>query len=216
MSNYNANLKFDTRGLIPVAVQSAVNGRLLMLAYANQEALERTFETGEAWFYSRSRGELWHKGSTSGNVMKVLEVRGDCDGDAVLYLVEEAGPACHTGERSCFHRVLFGQGGEDCLFLHSLEEVIAARSAGEDERSYTKRLLREGPQRAAQKVGEEAVETAIALAVGDMEGAAEEAADLLYHLLAALKSREIPLNRVLKRLAERHRAPGKTAGADPN
>ncbi|MCX7828019.1 MAG: bifunctional phosphoribosyl-AMP cyclohydrolase/phosphoribosyl-ATP diphosphatase HisIE [Thermanaerothrix sp.] len=201
----DVKLKFDRRGLIPVAVQSVRSGRLLMLAYANQEALERTLKGGEAWFYSRSRDELWHKGKTSGNVMKVLEVRVDCDGDAVMYLVEESGPACHTGESSCFHRVLFGQGGEECLFLHRLEEVIAERAFGEDETSYTRRLLEAGPQRAAQKVGEEAVETAIALATGDAERAVEEAADLLYHLLVALKSRDIPLNRVLKRLAERHR-----------
>lgn len=176
-----------------------------MLAYADREALEETLRTGEAFFYSRSRGELWHKGKTSGNVMRVMEVRLDCDSDSALYLVEETGPACHTGLDTCFHQVLWGQGGEDCLFLSFLWDVVEQRAQGGGEESYTRKLLAQGPARAAQKVGEEAVETAIAISIGDEERIVEEASDLLYHLLVALKSRDVTLKQVLSRLAQRHR-----------
>jgi phosphoribosyl-ATP pyrophosphohydrolase/phosphoribosyl-AMP cyclohydrolase len=189
-------------GLLPVVVQAADDGAVLMLAWANGEALAATLRTGEAHFWSRSRDRLWCKGETSGNVLHVESVATDCDSDALLYRVVAAGPACHTGRRSCFD----AEPGGARLSLPALERIIAGRAHAPADESYTARLLAEGPRLAAAKVVEEAGEVAVAaLAEGD-QAVADEAADLLYHLLVLLRARGVPLSAIEQRLAGRHAA----------
>jgi phosphoribosyl-AMP cyclohydrolase / phosphoribosyl-ATP pyrophosphohydrolase len=179
-------IQFDDRGLVPCVVQDAGTGEVLTLAYMNREALRRTRASGETWFWSRSREELWHKGETSGNVQRVKELRWDCDADAVLALVEPAGPACHTGERTCFHNGdLEPVPGEA---LAALERTIAQRRAERPEGSYTAKLLAD-PDRIAAKVREEADEVARAAGGEPDERVAAEAADVLYHVAVLLASR---------------------------
>ncbi len=163
-----------------------------MLAYMNEEALTRTLESGDAHFFSRSRSELWRKGETSGNVLRVRELRFDCDGDAIVAIVDAAGPACHTGERTCFHRSFSGEDPSVAAFeaLPELDRVIAARSAERPEGSYTTRLL-DDPGFAGEKVQEEAEEVARAVREESDERVAEEAADLLYHLSVLLATRGV-------------------------
>jgi phosphoribosyl-ATP pyrophosphohydrolase/phosphoribosyl-AMP cyclohydrolase len=184
-------IRFDERGLVPCIVQDWRTGEVLTLAYMNREALERTRATGEVHFWSRSRNELWHKGATSGNVQRVRALRADCDLDAVLALVEPAGPACHTGERTCFHN-----GDRDTTAPHEtlpgLERTIAARAAERPEGSYTAALLAD-PAQIGAKVEEEAEEVARAAREESDERVAEEAADVLYHLLVLLHSRGLAL-----------------------
>jgi phosphoribosyl-ATP pyrophosphohydrolase/phosphoribosyl-AMP cyclohydrolase len=204
-------IHFDDNGLVPVVAQDADTGEVLMLAYANREAVEKSIETGEAFYYSRSRGELWRKGETSGNTQRVVEVRLDCDGDALLYRIEPRGPACHTGERSCFFTLLAG-----ALLAGSDEEVpdlgrtltrlagtIVERRREMPEGSYTAKLFERGTGYVAQKVGEEAVEVVVAALEGDL--LAEETADLLYHLLVLLEERGVSVGEVARILDERHR-----------
>ena len=201
-------IRFDERGLVPVIAQDANTGAVLTLAYANREALEKTLETGEAYYYSRSRQELWRKGATSGNTQRAVEVRLDCDGDALLYRVEPQGPACHTGEDSCFFTTLAGTGVRDGgahgfgTILEKLAGTIAERHREMPEESYTAGLIRRGTPRVAQKVGEEAVEVVVA-ALRD-ERLAEEAADLLYHLLVLLEERGVGIGEVARVLHDRH------------
>jgi phosphoribosyl-AMP cyclohydrolase / phosphoribosyl-ATP pyrophosphohydrolase len=181
-----AEIEFDRDGLVPCVAQDARTGEVLTLAYMNAEALDRTRATGELHFWSRSRGELWHKGATSGNFMRVRALRFDCDLDAVLALVDPAGPACHTGERTCFHNGdLEPVAGEA---LPALERVVAARRDGAPEGSYTAELLAD-PPRIGDKVREEADEAARAAAEESDQRLAEEAADVLYHLDVLLASR---------------------------
>ena len=197
-----AGLDFAKGGLIPAVVQDARTRQVLMLAYMDEAALGETLATGEATFFSRSRGGRWRKGETSGNVLRVREVFADCDGDALLVLADPAGPACHEDTTSCF-------GAEDAPglgMLARLEATIAARASADPERSWTARLLADGPKRAAQKVGEEGVETALAGAVGDVAELREESADLLYHLLVLLKARGVPLQDVVEVLRARSKA----------
>ncbi|MDX6379109.1 MAG: phosphoribosyl-AMP cyclohydrolase / phosphoribosyl-ATP pyrophosphohydrolase [Rubrobacteraceae bacterium] len=197
---------YDERGLVPVIAQDADTGEVLMLAYANREAVEKSIETGEAHYYSRSRGELWRKGETSGNTQRVVEVRLDCDGDALLYRVEPAGPACHTGERSCFFTSLQGSDEETpdlARTLGRLAGTITVRHREMPEGSYTAKLLERGTGYIAQKVGEEAVEVVVA-ALEDAR-LAEETADLLYHLLVLLEERGVGVEEVARVLDERHR-----------
>jgi phosphoribosyl-AMP cyclohydrolase / phosphoribosyl-ATP pyrophosphohydrolase len=206
------NVRFDEGGLVPVVAQDAATGDVLTLAYANREAVEETLATGEAHFYSRSRGELWRKGATSGNTQRVVEVRLDCDGDALLYRVEPRGPACHTGERTCFFTTLAGEGvgvatgRPDEVSLGTMVErlagTIAQRHREMPQESYTAGLIRRGPQRLAQKVGEEAVEVVIA-ALGE-DRLAEETADLVYHLLVLLEERGVGTEEVAGVLRDRH------------
>jgi len=185
--------------LLPVVVQDADDGTVLMLAWANEEALRATERTAEAHFWSRSRSELWRKGATSGNTMRVVELATDCDGDAVLYRVRPAGPACHEGTRSCF-RVSSSDP------LRALAVTIDARRDADPATSYTARLLAGGARRPAEKVVEEAGEVATASLAGTDEELAGEAADLIYHLLVTLAARSMPLDRVLEVLAERRRS----------
>jgi phosphoribosyl-AMP cyclohydrolase / phosphoribosyl-ATP pyrophosphohydrolase len=183
----DALVAYDERGLVPCVVQDWTTGEVLTLAYMNAQALERTRETGELHLYSRSRDELWHKGATSGNVQPVRALRLDCDGDTLLALVEPAGPACHTGERTCFHR------GELTVaspaeVLPGLERTIAQRARERPTGSYTVELL-DDPQLVGAKVMEEAEEVARAAREESDERVDEEAADVIYHLLVLMHGR---------------------------
>jgi len=185
----DTEIAFDERGLVPCVVQDWRTGEVLTLAYMNAESLQRTRESGEMHFFSRSRGELWHKGASSGNVQALKAIRYDCDGDALLALVEPAGPACHTGERTCFYRgELEPQAPHEAL--PALERTIASRAAEQPSGSYTAELLSD-PDRAQAKVEEEAEEVARATSEESDERVAEEAADLLYHLAVLLRSRDL-------------------------
>ena len=203
--NATEGIRYDEKGLVPVVAQDANTGEVLTLAYANEEAVRKTIETGEAHYYSRSRGELWRKGETSGNTQKVVEVRLDCDGDALLYGVVPRGPACHTGEYSCFFTPVMGPDENASNLgrtLTRLAGTIAERHREMPEGSYTAKLLQDGTGRVAQKVGEEAVEVVVA-ALGD-ERLAEEAADLIYHLLVLLEERRVGIGEVARVLRDRH------------
>lgn len=192
-------------GLLPAVVQHARTGKVLMLAYMNQEALRQTLTTRRAVFYSRSRQRLWTKGETSGNYLSVVDVSADCDSDAILLVADPLGPTCHKGTESCFAdaaRTDF----EQTAFLPLLEATIAHRSAERPQGSYTARLLSEGPARIAQKVGEEGVETALAAVTRDDAGLLGEAADLVYHLLVLLKARNLRLQDLVEELRSRHGA----------
>ena len=199
-------IRYDEYGLVPVIAQDAKTNEVLTLAYANQEAVEKTVATGEAHYYSRSRSELWRKGETSGNTQSIVEIRLDCDGDALLYRVEPRGPACHTGERSCFFTPVYREGGEVPNLgqtLTRLAGTIAGRHEEMPEGSYTAKLFQRGTGYAAQKVGEEAVEVVVSALEG--EKLAEETADLLYHLLVLLEERGVKPEEVARVLDERHR-----------
>jgi phosphoribosyl-AMP cyclohydrolase / phosphoribosyl-ATP pyrophosphohydrolase len=193
-----AELAFDDAGLIPVVAQHAATGEILMLAWANAEALARTLETRSLWLYSRSRAELWHKGATSGNTQQVVSLHADCDRDALVARVLPAGPACHTGSRSCF---------EAPPTLAALADRIAERAGeGDESGSYTRRLLADENLR-LKKLGEEAVELALACAAGDAPRVREEAADLFYHAMVAAYGSAVTADDILQSL-ERRRAAG--------
>ena len=176
--------------LLPCIVQDARTGEVLTLAYMNDESLRRTRETGEMWFWSRSREELWHKGETSGNVQRVKELRLDCDEDAILALVEPAGPACHTGERTCFHNGELEPVAAEALA--TLERTIGERRGASPDESYTATLLAD-PELAGAKVQEEAEEVVRAAREESEERLAEEAADVLYHLAVLMAARGLEL-----------------------
>ena len=180
------DIAYDERGLVPVVVQDWRTGEVLTLAWANAEAVARTRATGELHLWSRSRAELWHKGATSGNTQRVRALRMDCDGDALLALVEPAGPACHTGERTCFHHGDLVPAPHEAL--PALERTLAARAAERPEGSYTVELL-DDPPRIGAKVREEAEEVARAAREEPDERVDEEAADVLYHLTVLLHAR---------------------------
>ena len=191
-------------GLLPVVVQHARSGKVLMLGYMNPEALERTLRQRRVTFYSRSRRRLWTKGESSGHFLAVVDVAADCDTDALLVLAEPAGPTCHKGTESCFAEAARTQ-AEDLAFLARLEEIIAQRIEERPDGSYTARLFGEGPGRIAQKLGEEGVELALAAVSRDDDGVLAESADLVYHLLLLLKSRGLSLARTVSELESRHR-----------
>lgn len=203
------DLAFGEGGLIPAIVQDRLTGQVRMLAYANREALARTLATGRATFFSRSRGEIWEKGATSGHTIHVTAVVADCDADAVLYLADPEGPSCHTGSPSCFFRRVREDGtaeesGVDAsAFLGELEREIEARKQSLGEKSYTKHLLDGGPDRIGAKIREEATELAQAIASESDDRVASEAADVLYHTLVGLASRGVPLRAVIAKLAAR-------------
>ena len=184
-------MAFDERGLVPCVVQDWRSGEVLMLAYMSAESLALTRASGQAWFYSRSRGELWHKGATSGNTLAVRAIRYDCDRDALLALVEPEGPACHTGERSCFHNGELAP-GPPALALAELERTILERSRQRPGGSYTVRLL-DDPALAGEKVREEAEEVVRAAREESDERVCEEAADVLYHLAVLMRARGLSL-----------------------
>jgi phosphoribosyl-ATP pyrophosphohydrolase/phosphoribosyl-AMP cyclohydrolase len=199
-------VKFDERGLVPCVAQDFASGEVLTLAYANEDSLRLTLETGEVHFYSRSREEIWRKGETSGNVLRLKQLRVDCDGDAVVALVDPSGPACHTGERSCFYRELGGSAGAEPVpgepapvsheALAVLQRTLRSRAEERPAGSYTVKLL-DDPKLIGEKVEEEAEEVARAAREESDERVAEEAADLLYHLSVLLASREIPQSAVM-------------------
>jgi phosphoribosyl-ATP pyrophosphohydrolase/phosphoribosyl-AMP cyclohydrolase len=195
-------ITFDADGLVPVVIQDWRSGEVLTLAYANAEAVARTRETGELHLWSRSRNELWHKGATSGNTQAVKALRVDCDGDALLALVEPAGPACHTGERSCFHRGDMDPAPHEVL--PSLERTLRARQAERPDGSYTVALL-DDPAHIGEKVEEEAEEVARAAREETDDRVDSEAADVLYHLLVLLRSRDRALSDATEVLRERGR-----------
>jgi phosphoribosyl-ATP pyrophosphohydrolase/phosphoribosyl-AMP cyclohydrolase len=200
-------VKFDDRGLVPVVAQDHASGEILTLAYANEEALRLTVDTGELHFFSRSRGKLWRKGEESGNVLKLRQLRLDCDGDAIVALVEPTGPACHTGERSCFYRGIDGESSNDPALhetLAVLERTLRSRAAERPEGSYTVKLL-DDPALIGEKVEEEAEEVVRAARGESDERVAEEAADVLYHLAVLLASREVPQSAVMEVLDGRRR-----------
>jgi phosphoribosyl-ATP pyrophosphohydrolase/phosphoribosyl-AMP cyclohydrolase len=205
-------VRFGADGLVPVVAQERRSGDVLMLAYADRDALARTLTTGEAHYFSRSRQAPWRKGESSGHIQRVVEVRLDCDGDAVLYRVDQTGPACHTGERTCFSSVLDESGpaarpGADPggHLLTRLAATIAQRAEDRPDGSYTVKLLDRGVAKIAQKMGEEAVETVVAATAEDDGRLAAESADLLYHLLVLLQSRGVPLERVWGELERREK-----------
>jgi phosphoribosyl-ATP pyrophosphohydrolase/phosphoribosyl-AMP cyclohydrolase len=198
-----SQINFDANGLVPCVTQDWSTGEVLTLAYMNAEALERTLETGQMHFWSRSREELWHKGETSGNVQRMRALRYDCDADALLALVEPEGPACHTGKRTCFHRTL----GDDAIATHealpALARTLAERRRDMPEGSYTARLFRAGQDRMAAKVQEEAEEVARAGREESDERLRSEAADLLYHLGVVLEARGLTYADALEELTRR-------------
>jgi phosphoribosyl-ATP pyrophosphohydrolase/phosphoribosyl-AMP cyclohydrolase len=199
-------ISFGEDGLVPCVTQDWRTGEVLTLAYMDREALDRTIETGEVHFWSRSRGELWRKGATSGNVQRVRTLRYDCDADAVLALVEPAGPACHTGERTCFFRTLDGDARvAPHEALAALGRTLAERRAQMPDGSYTTDLLRGGPEAIGAKIEEEAEETARAGREESPERLRSEAADLLYHLGVMLAARELEFADALEELTARMR-----------
>jgi phosphoribosyl-AMP cyclohydrolase / phosphoribosyl-ATP pyrophosphohydrolase len=213
-----SKVRFDERGLAPCVIQDSRTGEVLMVAYMNEEALELTLETGEVHLYSRSRDEIWHKGGTSGNFQRVTQLRYDCDGDAVVALVEPAGPACHTGERSCFYRDLEGSAdpavdappvpGEPVPVpfeaLPQLERTLIERKRDRPAGSYTVELL-EDPALAASKVKEEAAEVVKAVKGESEERIAEEGADVIYHMAVLMLSRGVSMAEVLQILNGRRK-----------
>jgi phosphoribosyl-ATP pyrophosphohydrolase/phosphoribosyl-AMP cyclohydrolase len=194
-------------GLLPAVVQHARTGRVLMLGYMNDAALRETLAHGRVVFYSRSRETLWTKGGTSGNFLNVVDVSTDCDRDTLLVLADPIGPTCHKGTESCFAEAA-PTDAQRLAFLGLLENIITNRIADRPEGSYTARLFAKGPGRIAQKVGEEGVETALAAVSRDDSGLISESADLLFHLMVLLKSRELTLERVVEELKARHASKG--------
>lgn len=205
-------LKFNEQGLVPVVALDHETGEVRMLAWADREALKKTGQSGEAHYFSRSRDRLWRKGEESGHTQRVLALKTDCDGDAVLYLVRQTGPACHTGARGCFATEsealpqLFEKGAlPAAATLGVLAAVIRGRRESDPESSYTAKLLQGSPELAARKVGEEALEVVLAAMQGEKHQLAQEAADLLYHLLVLIERQGVPLEEVLKVLQQRMR-----------
>lgn len=199
-------IRYDERGLVPAIVQDYLDGTVLMMAWMNRESLQMTLDSGETWFWSRSRQELWHKGATSGHVQKVQSVRYDCDSDALLIGVEQLGDiACHTGERSCFHQV----DGQIVLppgdTLSQLFEVICDRRDHPNENSYTCKLFAGGDNKILKKIGEETAEVVMAFKDDEKDAIAGEVADLIYHTLVALAHHQVDIKAVYRKLQERRR-----------
>lgn len=208
-----SSLTFDEKNLIPVIVQNAKTKKILMFAFANREAVSFTQKTGFAHFWSRSRKKLWKKGEESGNILKVKEIKTDCDSDALLYLVTPVGNTCHTGAESCFFRSLTPHNGDeknishiayDTTFLFDLENIISDRRKNPVEKSYVHSLFDNGLDRIAQKVGEEAVETVIAAKNDNDDDFLNEASDLFFHYLVLLQAKEKTFQDILETLHKRH------------
>ena len=206
MSEFNFDeIRFDERGLIPAIVQNATTREVLTLAYMNRESLERTIETKQTWFWSRSRNELWHKGATSGNTQEVVSLVLDCDRDAIVILVNPAGPACHTGAVSCFDAGM--RPAELGPLLDQLYELIQSRERERPDGSYTTYLFEEGLDKILKKLGEESAETIIAAKNDDEGRLTAEVSDLVYHLLVLLVARGVSLAQVAAELGNRRKGP---------
>lgn len=215
-----AQLKFNAHGLIPAIIQDAQTREVLMMAFMNAESLDRTLDTGETWFWSRSRKQLWHKGETSGHVQKVKAMYYDCDADTILVLAEQTGAACHTGERTCFHNLLAGESeqsgaqtdaqsgalsgaGAGAGVINEVYQVVMSRKAERPEGSYTTYLFDKGLDKILKKVGEETAEVIIGAKNRSREEVVYEVADLMYHLLVLLGEQEITPDEVYAELAKR-------------
>ncbi len=200
------NIRFDSNGLVPVVAVDHLTGKVLMVAYANEEALNKTLETGFAHYWSRSRKKLWKKGEASGHVQKIVGIKLDCDGDTLLYEVEQTGPACHTGNSTCFFTDIYRRENEPpgTPFLEVLEELLRQRKQTKPEGSYTARLFQKGREAISAKVVEESEEFTEALSQGNRDGIIWEAADVLFFILMALVWADIPFNEVLKHLKSRY------------
>jgi len=201
-----AAVRFGPDGLVPLIVQDAATGQVRMIGYANAEAVRRTLVTGRVHFWSRSRQRIWMKGETSGNVLELVELRADCDGDALLARVRAHGPTCHTGKTSCFDTeplARLASAPESARIVDEVAHVIAARAVEPKPGSYTSALLAAGVDRIARKIGEEAAEVIVAAKNGEPGPLAQEAADLLYHLLVLLQACDVPVERVWQVLRER-------------
>lgn len=199
-------IKFDEKGLVPAIIQEASTKQVLMLAYMNLQSLNKTIETGETWFWSRSRGRLWHKGETSGHLQKVKEISYDCDGDTLLIQVEQEGVACHTGEKSCFFNNLYSEASEERVgaeILERLYDIITDRKENPREGSYTNYLFEKGIDKILKKVGEENAEVIIAAKNPDKGELIYEVSDLLYHLLVLLKERDVKPEEIFAELNRR-------------
>ena len=199
-------IRYDDKGLVPAIVQDYLDGTVLMMAWMNQESLQKTLATGETWFWSRSRQEFWHKGATSGHIQKVQTIRYDCDSDALLIGVEQLGDvACHTGERSCFHQVDGTVTAPPGDSLSQLFAVICDRRDHPNEDSYTCKLLAGGDNKILKKIGEESAEVVMACKDDDADAIAGEVADLFYHTLVALAHHQVDLKAVYRKLQERRK-----------
>ena len=207
-------IQFDDRGLLTAVVQDARTKEVLMVAYMNREALKRTIAGPHAWFYSRSRKELWEKGATSGDYLDVVDLQLDCDGDALIVLANPVGAACHTGKLSCFHKEVSSESDASNRIgpgiLYELVDVIHQRAIEMPEGSYTTRMLKAGPSRIAQKVIEEAGETGLAAATGALDEVPLEMADLIYNCVTLLESVGVPIEEVWAELAKRRGGTGLT------
>lgn len=206
-----SGIRFDERGLVPAIVQEAGTGQVLMMAYMNRESLGKTLETGLTWFYSRSREQLWNKGETSGNTQTVRQIRYDCDGDTLLLTVDQTGPACHTGEKSCFFNELVpavgqetGGGGEDPI-LQKIAGIIEDRRRQPRQGSYTNYLFDSGLDKILKKIGEESAEVIIASKNQGKEELVGEISDLVYHTLVLINQRGVTLAEIEAELEKRHR-----------
>ncbi|MBW4427456.1 MAG: bifunctional phosphoribosyl-AMP cyclohydrolase/phosphoribosyl-ATP diphosphatase HisIE [Nostoc desertorum CM1-VF14] len=197
-------IRYDERGLVPAIVQDYLDGTVLMMAWMNQESLQKTLETEETWFWSRSRQEFWHKGATSGHIQKVQSIRYDCDSDALLIGVEQLGDvACHTGERSCFHQIEGSVVPPPGDTLSQLFQIICDRRDNPTENSYTCKLFAGGDNKILKKIGEETAEVVMAFKDDEADAIAGEVADLLYHTLVALAHHKVDLKSVYRKLQER-------------
>ncbi|MGP1384612.1 MAG: bifunctional phosphoribosyl-AMP cyclohydrolase/phosphoribosyl-ATP diphosphatase HisIE [Thainema sp.] len=199
-------IRYNEQGLVPAIVQDYLDGTVLMMAWMNRESLQKTMETGETWFWSRSRQELWHKGATSGHLQHVKSLRYDCDSDTLLITVEQDGDvACHTGERSCFHQVEGSVVAPPADTLSQVFDVICDRRDSPNESSYTCKLLAGGDNKILKKIGEEAAEVVMACKDDDKSAIAGEVADLFYHTLIALAHHQVDIKDVYRKLQERRR-----------
>jgi len=199
-------LIFDEKGLIPVVVQDWISSEVLMVGYSNREALEKSEQTGFLHFFSRSRQELWKKGESSGNFMEIMEIRSDCDNDSILAKVRINGPACHTGERSCFFKTILGGETPSLSFIKELETCLKERIQSDPDKSYTARLNQKGLAEISKKIGEEGVESALAIASGNRGNSVYEIADLLYHLLVGMIVSDINIEDVILELRNRNKS----------
>ncbi len=197
-------VKFNNQGLVPAIAQDYLDGTVLMMAWMNQESLRKTLTTGDVWYWSRSRSQLWHKGETSGHLQKLKAIRYDCDSDTLLLTIEQIGDiACHTGERSCFHQVEGSVEAPPADTLTQVFRVVCDRRDHPSPDSYTCKLLEGGDNKILKKIGEESAEVVMACKDDDKEAIAGEAADLLYHTLVALAHHNVDLRNVYQKLQER-------------